>query len=1086
MPFNISTPVLRRRLLLSAAVCLILLAALFGGRPIPPAAANGCSVDTDVATETELNSAIAAYNALNEACIVTITFTNDIVLTAGTEPVNKKILSMQLNIDGGGFRLDGNHVAATVTINAAEWVMIKDLTIANSNGHGITLADGLLLLRNVAVLDSFLDGLFVSNNGDADISGSTIARNRQNGIKAVHPAAGLTLSNSTIAANGQTGLLMEQRNIDLVHVTVAGNKLGVITIGDFNRALILNSIVAGNTEEDCGYGGGTPDVRNSLVGSDPGSSVCGLVDGANGNLIGHDPLLLPLGDYGGATLTMPPAQYSGSVTAASPVIDAGDHSFSYSAYGFLLIADQRGYPRDAVNGPVDMGAVEGTVAVACPAFPANADSEATLDTAIGCFNAATTPGVYRVDLTDDIDLTLPARFITNPTPGAELVVFGHGNSLSGQHTPGYRPLTIGSGATATLNYIYITGGNVTRGGGIHNRGDLTLNDVGVINNIATGGGVGGGIYNEAGATLNVAGGHASDNVSEARGGGVYNRGVATLTDFTASVNKVNGGDSSRGGGIHNAGTMTVVRGTIDYNVILAIGFFSGPMGGGISNEADLTIRDSVIHHNSVNAVYYYAAGGGVSSIMSVEAVNDRGHEPRMLIINTTISANTLYGMSGAGGAGVYVFEANSLLLDTPPEIRLTNTTVFANTADSLNSQYLGPLGAYFAGSDSGAPTQVTLHNSILAGNGLSDCNMEDVAFESRHSLYESSGAGACGLAAGSPAANGNYVGVSHGLGALDVSGGGTLTHMPLPGSLAINNGDNALAVDENGDPLAADQRGYGPRAAGGTVDIGAHETEAEPSPIFMSVKANVTIGGVKYDNSDILKWNGAQWAPWFDGGDALLSPKKSKHNVNAFWIPDPSGEDVVMAFSQNARKVGQLSDKVEGNDLVWWDGNDWSLWFDGSDVGLEKKGPEKIDGLHVLPGSASPIGGACAHYLLISTQGVGAVPIAPKTVLKFGGEDILGFCMTNVGADTAGFWHIAFDGSAAGLPKNSLDSISVAGNTIYFTTNKKITVNGAAYAPSMVHAYSLSREAFSGPLFVPAENELGKPVDGLQAPRGLN
>ena len=64
------------------------------------------------------------------------------------------------------------------------------------------------------------------------------------------------------------------------------------------------------------------------------------------------------------------------------------------------------------------------------------------------------------------------------------------------------------------------------------------------------------------------------------------------------------------------------------------------------------------------------------------------------------------------------------------------------------------------------------------------------------------------------------------LGPLADNGGPTMTHALLPGSPAIDAGNNALAVDANGNPLTNDQRAAGfDRIFGGTVDIGAFEFE---------------------------------------------------------------------------------------------------------------------------------------------------------------------------------------------------------------------------------------------------------------------
>src|SRR5690606_19418399 len=144
--------------------------------------------------------------------------------------------------------------------------------------------------------------------------------------------------------------------------------------------------------------------------------------------------------------------------------------------------------------------------------------------------------------------------------------------------------------------------------------------------------------------------------------------------------------------------------------------------------------------------------------------------------------------------------------------------------------------------------------------------------------------------------------------------------------------------------------------------------------------------------------------------------------------------------------------------------------FDGSDVGLTKKTPEKIDGLHVLDGAAAPdeFSGSCIAYLLISTQGPAKVPNFGGGVLKAGGEDVLGFCATKLGEDTTGFWHMVRDGSAAGLKKNMTDSINASedGLTLYLTTKKAVSLGGGVFGGhSMVFAYDLDAGAWSGPHF---------------------
>src|SRR5262249_3301577 len=76
----------------------------------------------------------------------------------------------------------------------------------------------------------------------------------------------------------------------------------------------------------------------------------GLSNGVNGNLVGVNPLLAPLGNYGGPTQTI-------ALLPGSPAIDAGDSALAVDAQSNPLTTDQRGLPR-VVGAAVDIGAFE--------------------------------------------------------------------------------------------------------------------------------------------------------------------------------------------------------------------------------------------------------------------------------------------------------------------------------------------------------------------------------------------------------------------------------------------------------------------------------------------------------------------------------------------------------------------------------------------------------------------------------------------------------------------------------------------------------------------------------------------------------
>jgi hypothetical protein len=259
----------------------------------------------------------------------------------------------------------------------------------------------------------------------------------------------------------------------------------------------------------------------------------------------------------------------------------------------------------------------------------------------------------------------------------------------------------------------------------------------------------------------------------------------------------------------------------------------------------------------------------------------------------------------------------------------------------------------------------------------------------------------------------------------------------------------------------------------------------ELATVFVSPFGAGTVDSVTYAQEDVLAYDAATdtWSLFFDGSAyGLAAPKKWKQNVNAIYVPDPNTPvGMVMSFWHNRRPVLGIPGYVNGQDLVEFNGTDFAVYFDGSDVGLTQATPEKIDGLHILPGSASPIGAGCHAYLLVSTQGPGQVPNHTGGPLRFGGEDVLGFCATNVGEDTTGLWHLVLDGSAEGMPRNATENLSANadGSVLYLTTRSSFSVDGAAGGHSEVYVYDFGTGEFSGPVFSAPDEGLPK-IDALE------
>ena len=89
-------------------------------------------------------------------------------------------------------------------------------------------------------------------------------------------------------------------------------------------------------------------------------TTCGLEDSTDE--VVADPMLAPLGDYGGPTLTMEPLE-------GSPVLDVVPNA-ECSAGQSNILTDQRGFPRpETAGGLCDAGAVEGVFVPDTPVVP---------------------------------------------------------------------------------------------------------------------------------------------------------------------------------------------------------------------------------------------------------------------------------------------------------------------------------------------------------------------------------------------------------------------------------------------------------------------------------------------------------------------------------------------------------------------------------------------------------------------------------------------------------------------------------------------------------------------------------------------
>lgn len=423
----------------------------------------------------------------------------------------------------------------------------------------------------------------------------------------------------------------------------------------------------------------------------------------------------------------------------------------------------------------------------------------------------------------------------------------------------------GEEVEAAVDGVSITGGNADYrtyldpmesrwGGGVFNRGTLTIRDSRLTRNAADS--VGGGICCYEGSLTVI-----NSMVAENTGSGIGNyHGTVTVADCTLMGNN---------GGIYSTfGTVTAANCTL-----------TGNNGCGITNdEGDLTVTNSEILRNGTGVWSQY----GTSSITDCVLADNKGSgiscsDGVQTVTNSAILRNTGGGIRGSGtvtvtkcdltGNKLHGIEnssgtltvTNSRLVENETHydgggilnkgtLIVTNSTIVRNSAQEWgggiwNSGTLTITSSTIAGNTarqgggglclSGGASTATLSNTLVADNGASyghDLRVTGGTISGSHNLI-GNGYGQSELVDG---VDGNQVGtIYEPIDALlsdwtQFDDGEWGFHV-LPGSPVIDAGDNQLAVDPAGDPLALDIRGNS-RIHGGTVDIGAVEGTTMGSP----------------------------------------------------------------------------------------------------------------------------------------------------------------------------------------------------------------------------------------------------------------
>jgi hypothetical protein len=364
-------------------------------RRVPALPANIVVTNTNDSGPGSLRNALAVANDGDE---ITFAVTGTITLTSGQLTVNSDI-----TISGpgaGSLAVDGNAKTGVFFINSGVTVTISGLSITNGNafslGGGIYNGSATVVLSNCIVSGNsaqygggiYNEGVFGSATLtiiNSTINGNTVSA-EGGGIYAIAVIAPVTvtINNSTISSNSAFlggGIRNVSAgvgaNLIISNSSISGNSAGpdnggggVSNQGGNAISEINNSTFSGNSAGDDGgsihNAAATVELSDTILKAGTlGGNILnqsGTItsngynlsdDDAGGYLTGPgdqintDPLLGPLQDNGGPTLTH-------ALLPGSPAKDAGDPNFTPPP-----LFDQRGLGFDrVVNGCIDIGSLE--------------------------------------------------------------------------------------------------------------------------------------------------------------------------------------------------------------------------------------------------------------------------------------------------------------------------------------------------------------------------------------------------------------------------------------------------------------------------------------------------------------------------------------------------------------------------------------------------------------------------------------------------------------------------------------------------------------------------------------------------------
>jgi hypothetical protein len=249
-----------------------------------------------------------------------------------------------------------------------------------SNAGTVTLTNSVFAGNSAYLGGGIANEIASDSSSTLKATNCTFSGNSAFGGGGLHNEGTASLTNCTVSGNSantldtaagiETSAVNSPASTTLVNCTVAGNTNhyaagpGGLFAGRYGTAqatvTLQNTIVANNSGNQFGTAGASVGPGTFVSqGHNLSSDSSGNSFAASTDLHGLDPLLAPLGNYGGPLAGAPGSQQVVPTIAllpGSPAIDSGSDALAVDPDGHPLATDQRGFSR--FTSTVDIGAFE--------------------------------------------------------------------------------------------------------------------------------------------------------------------------------------------------------------------------------------------------------------------------------------------------------------------------------------------------------------------------------------------------------------------------------------------------------------------------------------------------------------------------------------------------------------------------------------------------------------------------------------------------------------------------------------------------------------------------------------------------------